>query len=53
MGQCNNCQNVVCPFHGQCRSEQGNYTCICPTRNSCSTVRVCYLLKKILNRKMN
>ncbi|UJR13720.1 hypothetical protein I4U23_000731 [Adineta vaga] len=37
MGPCNNCQNVVCPFHGYCRSEQGNYTCTCPTRESCLT----------------
>jgi hypothetical protein len=42
MGQCNNCHNVTCPFHGQCRSEQGNYTCICPTRNTCPSVRVCF-----------
>jgi len=50
MGECNNCHNVICPFNGQCRSEQENYTCICPARNSCLTVRVC-LFKKIFNRK--
>jgi hypothetical protein len=43
MGQCNNCQNVVCPFYGHCQSEQGNYTCICPSKHSCPTMRVCYL----------
>ncbi|CAF3381609.1 unnamed protein product [Rotaria socialis] len=39
MGQCNNCHNVKCPFHGRCQSEQGNYTCVCPSRNTCSPVR--------------
>jgi len=45
MGQCNNCHNITCPFNGQCRSEQGNYTCICPTRDTCPPlppVRVCF-----------
>ncbi len=41
LGQCNNCQNVICPFNGKCRSEQRNYSCVCPTRKSCSTNRVC------------
>lgn len=40
MGQCNNCHNVTCPFNGQCRSEQGNYTCSCPTRDTCPPMRV-------------
>ncbi|CAF2581690.1 unnamed protein product [Rotaria sp. Silwood2] len=40
MGQCNNCQNVECPFNGQCQSEQGSYSCICPSRNSCPIVPV-------------
>ncbi|CAF0927203.1 unnamed protein product [Rotaria sordida] len=38
MGQCNNCQDVVCPFNGQCQSEQGSYSCICPTTYSCPIV---------------
>ncbi|CAF4879182.1 unnamed protein product [Rotaria sp. Silwood1] len=38
MGQCNNCENVECPFNGQCQSEQGSYSCICPTRNNCPTI---------------
>ncbi|CAF1530523.1 unnamed protein product, partial [Rotaria sordida] len=42
MGQCNNCHNVTCPFNGQCRSEQGNYTCVCPSRNICPPVQVCF-----------
>jgi hypothetical protein len=42
MGECNNCHNITCPFYGQCRSEQGNYTCLCPARSTCSPVRVCY-----------
>ncbi|CAF1014592.1 unnamed protein product [Adineta ricciae] len=37
MGPCNNCQNVVCPFNGYCRSEQGNHTCLCSTKDSCLT----------------
>jgi hypothetical protein len=41
MGACNNCRNVTCPFHGQCQSEQGNYTCYCPTKTTCSPARVC------------
>ena len=40
IGQCNNCHNITCPFNGKCQSEQGNYTCICPSRNTCSPVRV-------------
>lgn len=40
MGPCNNCHNVTCPFNGQCQSEQGNHTCICPTRDTCPPVRV-------------
>ncbi|CAF4806849.1 unnamed protein product [Rotaria sp. Silwood1] len=39
MGQCNNCHNVTCPFNGQCRSEQGNYTCVCPSRDTCPPVQ--------------
>lgn len=46
MGQCNNCENVICPFHGQCQSQQGNYTCICPIKQSCSYIRVCSFEKK-------
>ncbi|CAF4244959.1 unnamed protein product [Rotaria sp. Silwood2] len=39
MGQCNNCHNVTCPFNAQCQSEQGNYTCVCPSRNTCPPVQ--------------
>jgi len=39
MGQCNNCHNVTCPFYGQCRSEQGTHSCVCPSINTCSAVR--------------
>ncbi len=48
MGQCNNCHNVTCSFNGQCRSEQGNYTCVCPSRNTCPPVRVCFLFSSCL-----
>jgi len=41
MGQCNNCHNITCPFNGQCQSQQGNYTCICPTRDTCPPLPVC------------
>lgn len=41
MGQCDNCRNIVCPFNGQCLSDQRNYSCICPTKNSCPIIRVC------------
>lgn len=41
MGECNNCHNVTCPFNGQCRSNQGNYTCSCPARSTCPPARVC------------
>ncbi|CAF1289873.1 unnamed protein product [Adineta steineri] len=39
MGRCNNCQNIICPYHGYCQSEQGNYTCKCLTKANCSTIR--------------
>lgn len=47
MGQCDNCHNVTCPFFGQCRSEQGNYTCVCPAIDTCPPVRVssCFLTR--------
>lgn len=34
MGECNNCANVICPFHGQCQSEQGKYTCPRPPKHN-------------------
>ncbi|CAF0752008.1 unnamed protein product [Adineta ricciae] len=39
MGECNNCHNVTCPFFGECRSEQGNYSCNCPSKETCPPTR--------------
>ncbi|CAF3750071.1 unnamed protein product [Adineta steineri] len=39
MGQCDNCHNITCPFNGQCKSEQGNYTCTCPSKDTCEPLR--------------
>lgn len=40
LGECNNCQDIVCLFHGRCQLEQGTYKCTCPTRDQCQTSRV-------------